>query len=149
MLWRLQIFITTIKVKHYDVISTLLHTSKKQKIKYSMTFDSNFQRQFEVEVAQLKNWWSTERFATIKRPYSAEQVVQLRGTFRQEYASNHQAKKLWRLLKNHKKNGTASFTFGALDPVQVSQMAKYLDTIYVSGWQCSSTASTSNEPGTT
>ena len=27
------------------------------------------------------------------------------------------------------------------------QMAKYLDTIYVSGWQSSSTASTSNEPG--
>lgn len=26
-------------------------------------------------------------------------------------------------------------------------MAKYLETIYVSGWQCSSTASTSNEPG--
>lgn len=25
-------------------------------------------------------------------------------------------------------------------------MAKYLDTVYVSGWQCSSTASTSNEP---
>ena len=25
-------------------------------------------------------------------------------------------------------------------------MAKYVDTIYVSGWQCSSTASTSNEP---
>ena len=25
-------------------------------------------------------------------------------------------------------------------------MAKYLDSIYVSGWQCSSTASTSNEP---
>ena len=29
----------------------------------------------------------------------------------------------------------------------VSQMAKYLETVYVSGWQCSSTASTSNEPG--
>jgi isocitrate lyase len=26
-------------------------------------------------------------------------------------------------------------------------MGKYLDTIYVSGWQCSSTASTTNEPG--
>lgn len=26
-------------------------------------------------------------------------------------------------------------------------MAKYLDTIYVSGWQSSSTASTTNEPG--
>lgn len=48
---------------------------------------------------------------------------------------------------NHKANKTASFTYGALDPVQVAQMGKYLDTIYVSGWQCSSTASTSNEPG--
>jgi isocitrate lyase len=26
-------------------------------------------------------------------------------------------------------------------------MAKYLDTIYVSGWQSSSTASTTDEPG--
>ena len=32
-------------------------------------------------------------------------------------------------------------------PSQVAQMAKYLDTVYVSGWQCSSTASTTNEPG--
>merc|ERR1712238_243395 len=31
--------------------------------------------------------------------------------------------------------------------IQVTQMAKYLSTVYVSGWQCSSTASTSNEPG--
>jgi len=38
-------------------------------------------------------------------------------------------------------------TFGMLDPVQVTQAAKYLSTVYVSGWQCSSTASTSNEPG--
>merc|ERR1712066_964858 len=33
------------------------------------------------------------------------------------------------------------------DPVQVVQMAKYLTSVYVSGWQSSSTASTSNEPG--
>merc|ERR1712039_189242 len=43
--------------------------------------------------------------------------------------------------------GTCSHTFGALDPVQVVQMAKYLTSVYVSGWQSSSTASTSNEPG--
>lgn len=29
----------------------------------------------------------------------------------------------------------------------VTQMAKYIDTVYVSGWQCSSTASSSDEPG--
>lgn len=34
-----------------------------------------------------------------------------------------------------------------MDPVQVTQMAKYLDTVYVSGWQCSATASSTNEPG--
>ena len=63
------------------------------------------------------------------------------------YASDVQAKKLWNLLQQHKEKKTASFTYGALDPIQVIQMAKYLDTIYVSGWQSSSTASTSNEPG--
>jgi isocitrate lyase len=35
----------------------------------------------------------------------------------------------------------------SLDPVQITQMAKYLETVYVSGWQCSSTASSSLEPG--
>ena len=34
-----------------------------------------------------------------------------------------------------------------LDPVQVTQMAKYLETVYVSGWQSSSTASSTHEPG--
>jgi isocitrate lyase len=35
----------------------------------------------------------------------------------------------------------------SLDPVQLTQMAKYLETVYVSGWQSSSTASSSLEPG--
>jgi isocitrate lyase len=35
----------------------------------------------------------------------------------------------------------------SLDPVQITQMAKYLETVYVSGWQSSSTASSTNEPG--
>jgi isocitrate lyase len=82
-----------------------------------------------------------------KPPIQMKSVVSKRGTLKQSYASNVQAKKLWGLLQTHKANKTASFTYGALDPVQVIQMAKYLDTIYISGWQSSSTASTSNEPG--
>lgn len=39
------------------------------------------------------------------------------------------------------------FIRNSLDPVQLTQMAKYLETVYVSGWQCSSTASSSLEPG--
>lgn len=61
--------------------------------------------------------------------------------------SNAQSRKLFALLEKLYKAGGYSHTFGALDPVQVTQMAPHLSTIYVSGWQCSSTASTTNEPG--
>ncbi|XP_058734868.1 isocitrate lyase 2-like [Vicia villosa] len=102
---------------------------------------------FESEVAEVQAWWNSERFKLTKRPYSAKDVVSLRGNLRQTYASNELSKKLWNLLKTHQTNRTASRTFGALDPVQVTQMAKHLDTIYVSGWQCSSTHTSTNEPG--
>lgn len=71
----------------------------------------------------------------------------LRPTLLVEPASNRQAKKAWELLTRLAQGGDCSYTFGALDPVQVIQMAPHVSTIYVSGWQCSSTASTSNEPG--
>ena len=55
--------------------------------------------------------------------------------------------KLYRLLRKLQTVGGYSHTFGALDPVQAIQMAPHLSSVYVSGWQCSSTASTTNEPG--
>ncbi|KAJ3350118.1 Isocitrate lyase [Entophlyctis luteolus] len=102
---------------------------------------------FQAQAAEIKQTWASARFSQIVRPYSALDVAVKRGTLSQDYASNFQAKKLWALLKTHHANKTSSRTYGALDPIQVVQMGKYLDTIYVSGWQCSSTASTSNEPG--
>lgn len=95
----------------------------------------------------MQAWWNSERFRLIQRPYSARDVVALRGNIRQSYGSNELAKKLWRTLKTHQANGTSSRTFGALDPVQVTMMAKHLDSIYVSCWQCSSTHTSTNEPG--
>jgi isocitrate lyase len=71
--------------------------------------------------------------------------VSKRGTIPITYPSNIQAKKLWKLLEAHYKAQTPSHTYGALDPVQITQMAKYLETVYVSGWQSSSTASSTNE----
>merc|ERR1719343_1999006 len=64
-----------------------------------------------------------------------------------QFTSSQVSDKLYNMMREHQKNGTCSHTFGALDPVQVVQMAKYLTSVYVSGWQSSSTASTSNEPG--
>lgn len=46
-----------------------------------------------------------------------------------------------------KQNKEASYTYGCLEPTMLTQMAKFLDTVYVSGWQSSSTASASDEPG--
>lgn len=104
------------------------------------------EKAFQAEVEAVKKWWKEPRWEGITRPYTAEEIVMRRSTLQNPNASDAMARKAYDLLKEHAKNGTSSITFGALDPIHVAQMAKYLDTVYVSGWQCSSTASTSNEP---
>ncbi|KAL2255642.1 hypothetical protein VTK26DRAFT_2962 [Humicola hyalothermophila] len=102
---------------------------------------------FAKEVEEVKRWWSEPRWRYTKRPFTAEQIVNKRGNLKIEYASNAQAKKLWNILEHRFQNRDASYTYGCLEPTAVTQMAKYLDTVYVSGWQSSSTASSSDEPG--
>ncbi|CBI28949.3 unnamed protein product, partial [Vitis vinifera] len=65
---------------------------------------------FEAEVAEVQAWWNSERFKLTRRPYSARDVVALRGNLKQSYGSNEMAKKLWKTLKTHQANGTASRT---------------------------------------
>ncbi|KAI6672711.1 hypothetical protein NL676_000617 [Syzygium grande] len=84
---------------------------------------------------------------TNRRPHTTRDVVALQGNPRQSHGSNKMAKKLWRTLKTHQANDTASRTSSALNPVQETVMAKHLDTIYISGWQCSSTHTSASEPG--
>ena len=106
----------------------------------------------QAHINEILTKWDSFRFAHVKRAYSAEDVAKLKGTFMTAdiktyattYPSDVQAKKLWNILKAHQSKKTASVTFGALDPIQAIQMAKYTETIYVSGWQCSSTASSTN-----
>ncbi|KAK9716938.1 isocitrate lyase 1 [Basidiobolus ranarum] len=102
---------------------------------------------FQDECELVRAWWKSGRFSHVTRPYSVESIVSKRGSLNIQYPSNTMAKKLWKIVNEHFNNGSASHTFGSLDPVQVTCMSKYLETIYVSGWQSSSTASTSNEPG--
>jgi isocitrate lyase len=102
---------------------------------------------FAREVRDMRQWWSNPRFRDTKRPYTAEEAVSMRGTLPETFASNEMAKKLWAVFEKARATGGYSHTFGALDPVQVIEMAPHLQSVYVSGWQCSSTASSSNEPG--
>ena len=102
---------------------------------------------FDSRVKAMQAWMDGERFKYTTRPYTAKDVVKMQGTFPLNFTSAKLSTKLYNMMRDHQAKGTCSHTFGALDPVQVAQMAKYLTTVYVSGWQCSSTASTSNEPG--
>lgn len=100
-----------------------------------------------AEALQIASWWQSDRFKGVVRPYTPEKVASLRETLQQEYPSNFMSKKAWKLFSELHQKGGYSHTFGALDPVQIVEMAPYLTTVYVSGWQSSSTASSSNEPG--
>ncbi|KAA8896887.1 isocitrate lyase [Sphaerosporella brunnea] len=104
------------------------------------------EKAFQAEVEAVKTWWKDDRWRQTTRPYTAEAIVSKRGNLPIQYPSNAQSKKLWKILEGRFANREVSATYGCLDPVMVTQMAKYLDTVYVSGWQCSSTASTSHEP---
>jgi len=102
---------------------------------------------FAKRVQEMGAWMVSERFKHTTRPYGPEHVVKLQGTLPLRFVGAALSDKLYTMLRTHQAAGTCSHTFGALDPVQVVQMAKYLTSVYVSGWQSSSTASTSNEPG--
>jgi len=102
---------------------------------------------FAARCKEMSAWMGGERFKYTTRPYKVEDVVKLQGTMPLHFTGAKVSTKLYKMLREHQAKGTCSHTFGALDTVQVVQMAKYLTSVYVSGWQCSSTASTSNEPG--
>jgi len=99
------------------------------------------------QTKEIEEWWAQPRWDGIVRNYTAEDVARLRGTIQLTYPSHYFSEKLYNLLSSAYAKGEMLHTFGALDPVQVINISKYLSTVYVSGWQCSSTASTTNEPG--
>ncbi len=87
----------------------------------------------------LKRAWSTEdRWRGIQRPYSAEDVMRLRGTVRIEYSLARQgAEKLWRHLNER----DFVNSLGALTGNQAMQQVKAgLKAIYLSGWQVAADA---------
>lgn len=96
---------------------------------------------------EFKQFLNRDRFKYIKRNYDEKDVYLLSPSIQNKYAADTMAQKMYNILKHNKENNETSFTFGALDPIQVVQMAQSQNTVYVSGWQCASTASTSNEPG--
>ncbi len=89
---------------------------------------------FETQVRELESRWAVEpRWQGIVRPYTAEEVVRLRGSVRVEHTlARRGAERLGRLLEGEE----FVRTFGALTGAQAVQMVKAgLQAIYLSGWQ--------------
>ncbi|RUO75358.1 isocitrate lyase [Idiomarina seosinensis] len=94
-----------------------------------------------AQAKKLKEQWQNDpRWEGVQRPYTAEEVVRLRGSVQPEYTyARNGANKLWRLI-----NGEAQGKFGkdyvnalgALTGGQAVQQVKAgLQAIYLSGWQ--------------
>jgi len=93
---------------------------------------------------QLKlDWTNNPRWAGVTRPYSAEDVVRLRGTIPVDHSiARLGAEKLWKYLQ------TEDFVnaLGALTGNQAMQQVKAgLKAIYLSGWQVAADANIAGE----
>jgi isocitrate lyase len=93
---------------------------------------------------ELRNTWrDSPRWRGIQRPYSAEDVVRLRGTIAVEHSiARLTSEKLWRYV-NEKPFVNS---LGALTGNQAMQQVKAgLDAIYLSGWQVAGDANLAGE----
>ena len=65
---------------------------------------------YKQQVQDVQQWWDSERYKDIKRPYSAEAVVSKRGSLQQTYPSSLMARKLFNLLQEKAKAGAPVHT---------------------------------------
>ncbi|MGA7227965.1 MAG: isocitrate lyase [Acidimicrobiia bacterium] len=89
---------------------------------------------FANEAGRLAEEWKTSpRWEGVARDYTAEDVVRLRGSIREQSTlANRMATKLWELLTTE----DYVSALGALSGGQATQMVKAgLKSIYLSGWQ--------------
>ena len=95
------------------------------------------------QVEELKRDWESSRWQGISRPYSAEEVVRLRGSIHVEQTiARRGAERLFEMLTN---SGYVP-ALGALTGQQAVQMVKAgLKAIYLSGWQVAADANLAGE----
>ncbi len=99
----------------------------------------------QQQIEQLEQDWKTNpRWAGVKRTYSAEAVVRLRGSVQIEHTlARRGAERLWRLIHGDARKGYVN-CLGALTGGQALQQAKAgIEAIYLSGWQVAADANTS------
>src|SRR6266699_3533167 len=107
--------------------------------KHALNGHTIFNSQYASELAA--SWKTDPRWRGITRPYTAEDVIRLRGSISIEYTlARLGAERLWHLL--HTESYVAAL--GALTGNQAVQQVKAgLKAIYLSGWQVAADANLS------
>lgn len=101
--------------------------------------------EFETRTSEMSSFFSSPRFASLKRPYPPSAVASKQGSLPVlPLPSTLFADKLYALLSKAASEGKPVHTMGAIDPVQMTQMAKHQEVVYVSGWAASSVLTTGN-----
>src|SRR5690606_35442527 len=100
-------------------------------------------RQQQID-AITRDWAANPRWSGIVRPYSAADVVRLRGSVQPECTlARRGAEKLWQLVHGGARIGYVN-AFGAMSGGQAMQQAKAgLEAVYLSGWQVAADGNTS------
>ncbi|WP_086933299.1 isocitrate lyase [Agarilytica rhodophyticola] len=109
----------------------------------------DYNRQDEIDNI-TKSWNEDPRWAGVERTYSAEDVVRLRGSMKEEHTiAQRGAEKLWKLIEEgahpeFRPEKDFVNAMGALTGGQAVQQVKAgLQAIYLSGWQVAADANTS------
>lgn len=76
---------------------------------------------YEQQIKEVEEWWASERYKGIKRPYSAHDIVSKRGSQLQSYPSSVMARKLFNLIKQREAEGK---------PIHTSKPPQFPQTIY-------------------
>ena len=102
------------------------------------------EQQITQEAQDLQTRWASDpRWAGIERPYTAEEVVRLRGRTRTEHSlARHGAEQLWRRV--HEDDYVAAL--GTMTGGQAVEMVKAgLTALYLSGWQVAADANVAGQ----
>lgn len=122
-----------------------MHNSTAAVLALDLPTTSAESEAFTARTEQLEEFFSQPRFKGLKRPYSAESVATKQGNMPPLPMQNSLlADKLHALLARASEQAKPVHTMGAIDPVQMTQMARYQEVLYVSGWASSSVLTTAN-----
>jgi isocitrate lyase len=104
---------------------------------------------FNKEVEETNEWFSSPRFDGIIRLYSAQQVVEQRGTIQTEYTvAKAAAEDFYKMLRELFSQNKQVTTFGPYSPGQAVGIKRMgIDAIYLGGWATSAKGSVTEDPG--